>query len=330
MKKKLLLFALVALTTTLNGCSCSAEVYHSYVGSAGSRVDSRSSNTSLTREMRYFFDYIVYATSSYFRLPEWSTYRYTDYKGYIQSLIVTTMEYAKPYSVDASDVLENSVLLNYVFKGDDYDGAVYFYNAGLVYIKMTRNNGDVESHFYRVNDSEYKTIVSALKTQYERMEESINAELLNVVSDTYPESLFKEIDNMTSGTCTVAYDRDYWELPLSDSVIVYQASEKPEEFISYCNDLRTLDYSNYYYGIYELNDFPKAHWRLSVSTTSHSLIFYEEENPYVSSFNTQTKAMLYRPLESNYLYDQHYACLYCDVDQLQFDSFKTKFRDTYK
>lgn len=327
MKKKLLLFALVALTTTLNGCSCSAEVYHSYVGS---RVDSRSSKTSLTREMRYFLDYIVYATSSYYYLPQWSTYRYTDYKGYVQSLIVTTMEYAKPCSVGVSATLEGSILLVYSFKGDDYDGVVYFYNAGLVNITMISDNGDVESHLYRVNDSEYKTIVSALKTRYEKMEESINEELLNVVSDTYPESLFKEIDNMTSGACTVTYDRDYWELPLSDGVIVYQASEKPEEFISYCNDLKVLDYSNYIYDMHELDDFPKAHWRLSVSTTNHSLIFYEEENPYVSSLNTQTKAMLYRPLESNYLYDQHYACLYCDVDQRQFDSFEAKFKDSYK
>ena len=330
MKKKLSIFALVALSATLNGCSCSAEVYHSYIGSAGSRVVSRSSKTSLTREMRYFFDYIVYATSSYFRLPQWSTYRYTDYNGYIQSLIITTMESAKPYSLGAGATLQNPVVLNYVFKGDDYDGTVYFYNVGLVFLTMTRDNGDVESQFYRVNDSEYETILSALKTRYEKMEESINAEVLNVVYDTYPEFLFEEIDNMTSGVCTVACDTDYWELPLSDSVIVYQANEKPDEFISYYNDLRTLEYSNYIHDMHELDDFPKAHWRLSVSTTNHSLIFYEEENPYASSFNTQTKAMLYRPLESNYLYDQHYACLYCDVDQRQFDSFEAKFKDSYK
>lgn len=324
MKKKLFLFALVALTTTLNGCSCSAQTYHSYIGGRSTRLaDSliyASSEKDAYQEAALGAYLGLYDRSmlyNFYTISTVSNYEYIDYdQGILE--IIGNIKYTALSEEDATNVNIKNIFLNYTFGNESMDAIIWITNNGLIFTFVLKNGHTAAETVYKMTDKEISKLKAAVFDKYDAVNLMLQDEIEGVNSPASLPLFFATIDNSHfEGTIDVTYDNDYWRGRTDQTTYHYYNDQKP----SYYTYLKDMNYTLTGYELLkESFERSKIIYQMMVNSSLCLYLYLE---------NNQIKAVVeQRNYQSFYLYNRFNVIGYYSIDQADFETFYNQLSAT--
>lgn len=225
MKKKLLLFALVAASTTLNGCSCSAETYYSSkqtVHSSSSAVSSTSNVTSTSIQSTYSYNTLLgNSLSTYleiireekvlYELPELSTDVYYDYDSHIRNALSAVVHYE---IVDTfATTITYGKLIFKLSQGSTARGVdINFYDNNYMTAESRSLGGYTQVSTFELTNEEAGAFMSVVQRKHSLVNDLIIEEENALMEAFSAEYFFNKVDNLDSGRVDVYYNTNYWQI----------------------------------------------------------------------------------------------------------------------
>lgn len=265
MKKKLLLFVLAALSTTLNGCSCSSQIYHSYkgqepslsssfvsssyketppastafcitFGSTSSVSSSSSSSMYIPHDgepLAYYINSASGENVSYrYMLPQLSEELYRDYDLSVLNLLNQIGNYSTVSGVRGGTLTsdESSLYLRYEYQRNSDVCTMTLTNKRYLVASISLLNYHQAESVFLLSEETYNMLVTKLKEKCEAVTEDVNKIIATEVTEAISaNNFFSHIKSMTSGTITVQLDKEYWRLDSSvPNKLEYTNGGKPQ------------------------------------------------------------------------------------------------------
>ena len=331
MKKKLLLFALVAASTTLNGCSCSAETYYSskqtvHSSSSSSVVLSTSNVTSTSKQSTYSYNTLLgNALSTYleiireervlYELPELSTNVYYDYDSYIRNALSAVVHYE---IVDTfATTITYGKLIFKLSQGSTNSGVdINFYDNNYMTAESRSLGGYTQVSTFKLTNEEAGAFMSAVQRKYSLVNDLIIEEENALMEAFSAEYFFNKIDNLDSGRVDVYYDTNYWQindLPVTEK---YNYDNLP----SYYPYLKDLGYTV----IEKEKVFESTPDRDIFHMGASSMYLYLIAVP-----GREIEAQLTILVKSTYISSGHYVTGKLTIDQTKFIAFSDAVRSAF-
>lgn len=227
MKKKLLLFALAAASTTLNGCSCSAETYYSskqtaHSSSSSSVVSPTSNVTSTSIQSTYSYNTLLgNALSTYleiireenvlYELPELSTNVYFDYDSYIRNALSAVVHYE---IVDTfATTITYGRLIFKLSQGSTARGVdINFYNNNYMTAESRSLGGYTQVSTFKLTNEEAGAFMTVVQRKHSLVNDLIIEEENALMEACSAEYFFNKVDNLGIGSVDVYYNNNYWQI----------------------------------------------------------------------------------------------------------------------
>lgn len=331
MKKKLLLFALVAASTTLNGCSCSAETYYSSKqtahssSSSSSIVTSTSNATSMSIQSTYSYNTLLgNALSTYleiireervlYELPELSTNVYYDYDSYIRNALSAVVHYE---IVDTfATTITYGKLIFKLSQGSTARGVdINFYDNNYMTAESRSLGGYTQVSTFELTNEEAGAFMSVVQRKHSLVNDLIIEEENALMEACSAEYFFNKIDNLDIGSVDVYYNNNYWQindLPASKKYIY-------DNLPSYYPYLKDLGYTVIEKEkVYSIPDRDIFHMSLS------SMYLY-----LIAAASGQIEAQLTMLASSIYISSGHFVTGKLTIDQTKFIAFSDAVRSAF-
>lgn len=315
MKKKLPLFFLLALSTTLNGCSCSAEEYHSYVGSRSASV---SYNVYTPTSLSEYVSQLNDVT----KIPYYSLNH--DGKLYYDTRMAVTnaIEAVKNYAIVTNEGMalhfkSTNIVLMYSASCQTGEITMYLTSDGyLGVIKSDDDGKDISQTIYQLTQDDYYALKTTATNEYEAVQAKIASEMNSVAQNIVHEFFVGYGASDYYDTFIVDYDKEVWGVPEDyKDTITYRNHNKP----SYYESLKDLEYT---YSSVRFEN-PEEVIDAAFYCTFDGYIFlhlcYDE-------YNNRYEAVFTTVFISTYCVSTDFIICYYRIDQTKYEEFATEFK----
>ena len=314
MKKKLPLFLLLALSTTLNGCSCSAEEYHSYVGS-------RSAYVSYTVYTPTSLGEYVSQLNDVTKIPYYSLNH--DGKLYYDTRMAVTnaIEAVKNYAIvmDESKTLifnSTNVVLMYSASCQTGEITMYLTSDGYLGVIKSDDGKDISQTIYQLTQDDYYALKTTVTNEYEAVQAKIASETNSVAQNIAHEFFVSYGGSDYYDTFAVDYDKEVWGVPEDyKDTIIYRNHNKP----SYYESLEDLDYTFSSVRFEKPEEVIDAVFYCTFDGNVYLHLCYDE-------YNNCYEAVFTTVFISSLCVSTDYLVCYYRIDQTKYEEFATEFK----